>query len=428
MTGMTKRIVPAAALLAFAPFLSFALPPAPAAAQQCAVDLNGDWIGQSSGNRVTIEMRAGGILVYAPGTRNPGQAAGQDLWGQTGADSWAWTFPGGEKAVAQIESDGLLKVTQPGWNDRFRRVVPAPPCGQAPSVASATPPSAFSAQPNSQPMSAPAVPPRQPNGRAPQVVTVARLGNGCVTASLRNAGVRNADYAQGDWVLSNGCARAQVVIADIRAGLGYRSWPGALNAGDWASTANADVPAGLTFSPVMSSSEQPRYVIPAMAEHVRHDDMIPLVSPQDPSLQVYVASCDAVSQGGFEQVIFRESPQMVSNTPVACGPSRLRSQRPEATQYAYEQANAQGHANFNRTQADLQRYKADVERYEADVRQYESDVGQYELDVAAQQAEVAKHNAAQAEYLRKQAEYEAELERARKARADYEAAIAGSGD
>jgi hypothetical protein len=450
---VTVGLIRGGGALAFAVFLSL-VSATPAAAQtDCAYDMSGEWVGETSGNRVTIEMRPGGFVSWVSGTPRPGQSDNSSLFRSDGPGSWSYSFPNGQKTTALMLGPGLQRITNPdGWSDKFKRVTPAPECrpGAAVAAASTTPAAATATPPplNPAPRNTPAPaqnqailssasPSRVPASTAPSsrsaafpsVVTAARSGTGCVTASLRNLkpSATDSTRGEGDWVLSNSCPIAQVVLVDVSAGQGYAGWPAADNAGAWASTANADRPAGLAFAPIVAATEKPKYIVPEFGEYVHHDDKIRLVVPGAPALGAYVASCDVVSRDGFEQVVFRASPSLATDSRAGCGPSRLRSQRPEAIRYAYEQGNAQGNANFRNSEQNLQRYKEDVERYENDLEAYQADVAEYQGDVAAQQQDVAAYNAAQEEYRRKQVEYQAELERARKAREEYEAKLKETG-
>ncbi len=453
---MTGSVIRAGMATACAILLSLVVSVAPAAAQvDCRYDVTGEWVGKASGNRVMIEMRPGGFVSWVSGTAPPGPGENDSLFRDAGPGSWSFAPSADGQTTAALQGDALRIATADGWTDDFERVTPAPACNQAaappaklkslPRTAAVEPApapvpaagdgrwSAIRQEESPPPERAPAAKPatapaqRQPARQFPRAVTVAQLGTGCVTASLRDTKLTavGAASGEGDWVLSNNCPMAQIVVVDVSPALGYTSWPATPNTGMWASTANADVPPGLAFTPLIALSESPQYVIPAFEEYVHHDAAIRLAAPADPPIEVYVASCDVVSGDGFEQVIFRASSSLVRSDRVACGPSRLRSQRPEAIQYAYQQGNAEGYANMAQSKEELERYQADMAKYQSDLTGYQSDLQQYERDVAKQQGDVAAYAAAQEEYRRKQAEYQAELERARKAREAYEAAVSG---
>lgn len=88
--------------------------PAPPVA---ANDISGEWLGQSSGNRVRIEQRPGGFLVTRI-TANAGQAENGYLFRADGPGRYRYTFPDGSAATVQILGPGSLRITNPdGWTE-----------------------------------------------------------------------------------------------------------------------------------------------------------------------------------------------------------------------------------------------------------------------------------------------------------------------
>lgn len=142
--------------------LSAILTASPAAAQAaaCRWDLNGEWVGQRTGNRVMIEMRAGGFVSWVPGAPKPGQDENNNKFNDAGSGAWDLTFPNGMKAIARLEG-GLLRIRNPdGWTDTFNRVRPAgaPRCAPIGGSAAGTAPN--------RPQTNAALPARPLNGPA----------------------------------------------------------------------------------------------------------------------------------------------------------------------------------------------------------------------------------------------------------------------
>lgn len=134
----------------------------PALAQaNCRWDLNGEWVGQRSGNRVMQEMRPGGFMVWVVGSPKPGQAEGDHMFRDSGPKVWTWTFPDGQKSVARLEANGMLRVTNPdGWSETFKRISPAtPPQCLSPARGSSTSAAAsppMASAPAAKPLAGPA--------------------------------------------------------------------------------------------------------------------------------------------------------------------------------------------------------------------------------------------------------------------------------
>lgn len=160
----------------------------------------------------------------------------------------------------------------------------------------------------------------------PKITMMAALGNGCVTAMGRNYRISEFDKSTQliDLVLKNSCGKAQVVKVDV-SGLGMLGWPAIYNLGLWASTANADVPAGIPFTPIRAMSEGGTYLIQANGEHVADQWVPPPPLGSDNELKIWVASCDAYSSLGMKQVVFRPAPHFALDSRAHCGPSRLRN-------------------------------------------------------------------------------------------------------
>lgn len=118
----------ALALCALFPLSTFVSVQPAMAQANCRWDLDGEWVGQRTGNRVMQEMRPGGFMVWVVGTPKPGQAEGDHMFRDAGPKTWTWTFPDGSKTHARLEANGLLRVTNPdGWAETFKRVRPAGP-------------------------------------------------------------------------------------------------------------------------------------------------------------------------------------------------------------------------------------------------------------------------------------------------------------
>ncbi len=111
---------------------------APAVAQ-APVSLDGEWQGQSSGNRVRIEMRAGGFNGY-PVTQNAGQAVTPMFFQQVSAGEYHLIFPDGSRAIARLEGSGLRVTNPDGWSDLFVRTSPPPVQAYAPPPPPPPPP------------------------------------------------------------------------------------------------------------------------------------------------------------------------------------------------------------------------------------------------------------------------------------------------
>jgi hypothetical protein len=86
-----------------------------------AANLDGEWRGDTSGNRVRITMQAGGYYVAAV-TQNAGQSQGA-FYRQTSTGEYRYTFPDGKESIARVGTDGTMRITNPdGWTDLFRKV------------------------------------------------------------------------------------------------------------------------------------------------------------------------------------------------------------------------------------------------------------------------------------------------------------------
>lgn len=156
-----KLVRLALGLFALLPFSTFVSATPAKAQSNCRWDLNGEWVGQRTGNRVMQEMRPGGFMVWVVGAPKPGQAEGDHQFRDQGPGAWTWTFPNGSKTFARMESGGLLRVTNPdGWNETFKRVNPAavPRCVPAVDAASGASSSQRTAPPASasKPLTGPA--------------------------------------------------------------------------------------------------------------------------------------------------------------------------------------------------------------------------------------------------------------------------------
>lgn len=170
----------------------------------------------------------------------------------------------------------------------------------------------------------PSQPPATGNRQPPKITTVASLGNGCVTAMGRNHRLNEFDKSAHsiDVVLKNSCGKSQVVKVDVT-GFGTLTWPGVFNIGQWASTANADVPAGTPFKPIISLAEGGSYMVPANGE-ISNTWQVPRPIGSDNELKVWIGSCDAYSSSGMKQVVFRPATHFERDARAFCGPSRLR--------------------------------------------------------------------------------------------------------
>jgi tetratricopeptide (TPR) repeat protein len=108
-------------------------------------NLNGEWLGERSGNRVTLEVQPGGLFFTAV-TQNAAQATTGYLFGESGRGVYKYQFPDGTYAVIQLLGPAQLRVTNPdGWTDVFHRA------GSSASVQRASPaqtPPAYSAAPS----------------------------------------------------------------------------------------------------------------------------------------------------------------------------------------------------------------------------------------------------------------------------------------
>ena len=112
-------------------------PPAAAQTPDCKWNLDGEWVGQKTGNRVMIEMRSGGFFTWVSGQAKPGQSADNNMFRQLEPRAWAFTFTDGTKSTARLVGNNLLRLTNPdGWTDDFVGT-PAPRC-----LGSAAPPKA----------------------------------------------------------------------------------------------------------------------------------------------------------------------------------------------------------------------------------------------------------------------------------------------
>lgn len=102
-----------------------AAPQSSAVAQQSSavapagINLNGEWIGKNSGNRVRQEVRPGGVLV-SPVTQNAGQSANGFLYSGSGK-TYRFTFPGGDSVMEVLGPDQFRVTNSDGWTDVFTR-------------------------------------------------------------------------------------------------------------------------------------------------------------------------------------------------------------------------------------------------------------------------------------------------------------------
>jgi hypothetical protein len=109
--------------------------PAAAGAMAATAAFNGQWIGQSSGNRATLDVRPNGVMV-TPVTSNPGQSATGTLYVETGPGSYTYTLADGRTSVMVVQSRDTVRVTNTwdGWNDVFKLVPATPAQAPAPTV------------------------------------------------------------------------------------------------------------------------------------------------------------------------------------------------------------------------------------------------------------------------------------------------------
>lgn len=108
--------------------IAFAAMPAAAQLPDCKWSLDGEWVGQKTGNRVMIEMRRSGFFTWVSGQPKPGQSENNNMFLNTEPKVWVFTFPDGTKSVARLLGNNLLRLTNPdGWTDDFMGT-PAPRC------------------------------------------------------------------------------------------------------------------------------------------------------------------------------------------------------------------------------------------------------------------------------------------------------------
>lgn len=123
-----KRTCLLMASLALVPLSTVTIAPSAQAQTNCRWDLNGEWVGQRTGNRVMQLMRSGGFMVWVAGSPKPGQAEWDHMFRDSGPRTWTWIFPDGQKTYARLEANGTLRVTNPdGWTETFKRVDPPTP-------------------------------------------------------------------------------------------------------------------------------------------------------------------------------------------------------------------------------------------------------------------------------------------------------------
>jgi hypothetical protein len=99
------------------------LTPAPALAQARPAALtNGEWEGEQSRNRVTIQNRAEGIWV-SPVTQHAGQTENGFLYRSSSDGTYQFRFPDGNVSVVTVLGPDRLRLRNPdGWTDDFRLI------------------------------------------------------------------------------------------------------------------------------------------------------------------------------------------------------------------------------------------------------------------------------------------------------------------
>lgn len=167
----------------------------PAMAQaNCNWVLDGEWVGERSTNRVMIEMRPGGFVVWVPGQPKPGQKPGPHFMRQAHPSEWEYIYPDGRRAYFRLENS-KLRVVQPTFQDVFRPLKP-PKC--VPIAGAAKAPS-------------PPAPSKSRNTAAPVAVTS--------DFDLALAAERRGDYVTADRLyrrachagIGNACANAGIL-------------------------------------------------------------------------------------------------------------------------------------------------------------------------------------------------------------------------
>jgi hypothetical protein len=98
---------------------SWRVAPQSSAVAPDGINLNGEWIGKNSGNRVRHEVRPGGILV-TPVTQNVGQAADGFFFSGSGK-TYRFKFTGGDTVMEVLGPDKIRVTNSDGWTDVFTR-------------------------------------------------------------------------------------------------------------------------------------------------------------------------------------------------------------------------------------------------------------------------------------------------------------------
>lgn len=157
--------------------------------------------------------------------------------------------------------------------------------------------------------------PTAPATRWPVIRMRAVLGTGCVTARFEGFGGQNAE---GDWILTNGCPRDQIVAVEVE-GATLLSWPAVVNTGSRPGAMSFD-PGPLPFQ-AERAYEGARWLVPASGE-IRHrlpKQMVP--SQFDPGVDAWVVSCDDRTADGRYQVIFRPTSRLKQVPQSVCLPT-----------------------------------------------------------------------------------------------------------
>lgn len=106
------------AITAWPPMLA----PTSALAQTRAALTNGEWEGEQSRNRVTIQNRAEGIWV-SPVTQHAGQTENGFLYWSSSDGTYQFRFPDGNVSVVTVLGPDRLRLRNPdGWTDDFRLI------------------------------------------------------------------------------------------------------------------------------------------------------------------------------------------------------------------------------------------------------------------------------------------------------------------
>lgn len=84
-----------------------------------SAELNGEWLGQQSGNRVRIKVQSDGVYV-TPISNNSGQSSNGYLYRKNGQGSYRFDFDDSQHSVVQVLGPKRMRVTNSdGWADIF---------------------------------------------------------------------------------------------------------------------------------------------------------------------------------------------------------------------------------------------------------------------------------------------------------------------